>query len=51
MGRKHCEKGRNCLLHSYASLVCQNEALCGNGLKYLIQLQFDLNPLPQDPNF
>ena len=44
MGRKHCEKRRNCLLqaispfltinfHSYISLVCQNAVLCGNGLR------------------
>ena len=42
-GRKHCEKRRNCLLQAispflavlftaFISLVCQNEALCGNAL-------------------
>ena len=40
-GRKHCEKRRNCLLQAISpfltmfsniSLVCQNAALCGNGL-------------------
>ena len=44
LGRKNCEKRRNCLLqaispfltvvfHSYISLVRQNVVLCGNGLK------------------
>ena len=43
-GKKHFEKKRNCLLQAISlfltmfstatiSLVCQNTALCGNGLK------------------
>ena len=45
-GRKHCEKRRNCLQHSYISLVRQNAAFCRNGLNYLyLHLQEDVTGL------
>ena len=53
-GRKHCEKRRNWLLqvispfshnvfHSFNSIVCQNAALCGNGLMNISHITVTLH--------